>query len=138
MVRLGAVLAALALFAGLGLAACGSGGDDEIELEGRSFQGTPTTGRELVADSELRVSFEQGRLALNAGCNNMMAPYELKDGRLELTGPLASTMMGCPEPLQRQDEWLDEFFNSGPEVVALGDGEIALRGEAVEIQLKPN
>lgn len=143
MIRIGAVLFALLFLVG-----CGSGdGEDSspggadgaaaVELEGRTFEGEPVTGQELVPDSKLMVSFEDERVGLNAGCNNMSAPYALTDGRLELTGEMVSTMMGCPKPLQRQDEWLGEFFASAPEVVALDDDRVSLRGEAVEIELTP-
>lgn len=143
MIRIGAVLLALLFLTG-----CGSGGEDEdpspggdgatteIELDGREFEGEPVTGRELVPGSMLTVSFEEGRVGVNAGCNLMSAPYELNDGRLELTGAMVSTMMGCPKPLERQDQWLGEFFETSPTVSASGDDGVSLKGEAIEIVLE--
>lgn len=140
MMRISAVLVALLFLAG-----CGSGEDGEpeagaaaeISLEGKTFDGEPVTGRKLVPDSNLIVSFEEGRVGLAADCNNMSAPYKLTDGRLELTGEMVSTLMGCPKPLQRQDEWLAEFFKSGPTASAEDEDQVALKGEAVEIVLTP-
>ena len=45
----------------------------------------------------IRARFERGRVTGFSGCNNLMGSYTLDGNRLAL-GPLAGTMMACPEP----------------------------------------
>ena len=78
------------------------------------------TGYDLVADTTIRLTFEDGNLSVNAGCNTMFAPYELTEDSLAWTGEPAATMMGCPDDLAAQDQWLAELFTTG--VGAAADG----------------
>jgi heat shock protein HslJ len=48
-------------------------------------------------DVEVSVRFEGGRVAGSGGCNRISAEYRLDGDRLSL-GPVAATMMACPEP----------------------------------------
>ena len=50
----------------------------------------------------------------------MFAPYELTDDSLAWTEEPAATMMGCPDDLAAQDQWLAELFTTG--VGAAADG----------------
>ena len=78
------------------------------------------TGYDLVADTTIRLTFEDGNLSVNAGCNTMFAPYELTADSLAWTEEPAATMMGCPDDLAAQDQWLAELFTTG--VGAAADG----------------
>lgn len=122
------VLVALAL--GL-LSACGgtvSGSDLADELESRTFLTRTVTQdgllRRLAEGSELRLWFDDGTLALNAGCNHLRGDYRLADGRLEV-GPIGGTEMGCSPELMAQDQWLIRFF-ADPVEVALDEDVLAL------------
>ncbi len=110
--------ASLALI--LALAACRGGaatpspsqeptGDPGSDLDGRTFLSTDITGHTLVAGSRVGMTFQGGSLSANAGCNTMSGAYEVEDGRLR-TGPMATTEMGCEEPLMAQDQWLAAFL----------------------------
>ena len=141
-----AAWAVIALVVG-GLAACGedesSGarptGDDSAELEragtsestsaspsvslavlANTYVSTEVTGHELVADTQITLTFEEGNLSVNAGCNTMFAPYEMSEDFLAWTEPPAQTMLGCSDELTAQDQWLAELFTTGVGVVADG------------------
>ena len=85
-----------------------------------TYVSTEVTGYDLVADTTIRLTFEDGNLSVNAGCNTMFAPYELTDDSLAWTEEPAATMMGCPDDLAAQDQWLAELFTTG--VGAAADG----------------
>jgi len=102
----------------------GSAGTTVEALWGREFvsadvrvDGEPYA---LVEGTELRAGFEDGSISLSAGCNQMSGSVTLEGDRLTV-GPLASTMMGCEEPLMAQDEWLASLL--AEPVVWLLDGD---------------
>jgi heat shock protein HslJ len=132
MRRLLAPLLLLALF----LTACGDdadtvdvgddGGDTATEvtyadLDGRTFVSTGSTGYEIVADTTISLSFEDERISAAAGCNTQNGGVEVADGQLRLTSQLASTMMGCEEPLMAQDQWVASFLEADPDITLDGD-----------------
>jgi heat shock protein HslJ len=119
--------AAAALFL---LVACGSdsdsgsdtGGDSvadsdsaptQVDLEGTTFTTTSMTGSGLVEDSTITLSFEDGSMAMQAGCNTHTAPYEVVDGRLKWSSPPAGTLKACSPELEAQDAVLTELFTTG-------------------------
>jgi heat shock protein HslJ len=124
------VLLTLSLATLLPLAACaddGSGSSDGSapataeELNGRAFVSTEVTGHELVADTQVRISFEDDHLSASAGCNTLSAGYTMDEGALTLDGQPAQTMMGCDDDLTTQDGWLASFLSDGPEAELEGD-----------------
>ena len=133
MRRLTASLFLLALF----LTACGDdGGGDTVDagsdggdagtvtledLEGRAFDSTGSTGYEIVEGTTISLTFADGRISANAGCNTQNGDVEVVDGQLRLTSQLASTMMGCEEPLMAQDQWVASFLEADPDVTLDGD-----------------
>ena len=44
-------------------------------LDGREFVSTQVDGYELVPDSTIRISFADGSVSVNAGCNTMFGGY---------------------------------------------------------------
>jgi heat shock protein HslJ len=44
-----------------------------------------------------------GQVSGNLGCNSLSGAYQEKDGKL-VFGPMASTLMACPEPLMTQED----------------------------------
>lgn len=129
-----ALLAASALI----LAACGSDDSSSTsapsadDLTGMRFESTSLTGYELVEGSVIELGFESDSLSARAGCNTATGGYSIADGVLEV-GALASTLIGCPEPLMAQDAWLSEFLSSGP-AISLDSGTLTLTGEDVTIE----
>lgn len=109
---------ALAAVAALSLSACGS---DSVDLAGQSFTSTGSTGHDLVAGSQVKVSFEEGTISVNAGCNTMNGSASWADGVLDVEEPLAMTMMACEQELMDQDQWLSSFLTSSPPISVDGD-----------------
>lgn len=125
------------LLLALVMAACGDddadtvdAGDDDgapttevtyADLDGRTFVSTSAQGYEIVADTTIALSFEDERISAAAGCNTQNGGVEVAEGQLRLTSPLASTMMGCEEPLMAQDQWVASFLEADPGITLEGD-----------------
>ena len=99
----------------------GGCGDSSGDIEGREYESTEVHGHELVEGSTITMTFEEGRVSANAGCNTLNGAATWDDGTLEVAEPLASTMMACDEALMEQDQWLSEFLTSGPAIEIDGD-----------------
>ncbi|MEQ6902221.1 META domain-containing protein [Nocardioides sp. YIM 152588] len=125
------------------LAACGeesggaASGDDPAtaaapstdDLDG-TFTSTAVQGRELVRRTQVTLHFEDGRMAVRAGCNTMSAAYEVDDaGTLRWTDAPVSTMKGCPSALAAQDRWLSDLLFDGVAATLDGDA-LTLSGDA--------
>ena len=96
------------------------------ELDGRELVAARVVGRELVGGTELRLSFEDGYLGANAGCNDEGGSYVVKKGRLRLLDG-SVTDMGCDTTIMRQEDW---FFGllSGASVTQRGSRVVLRRG----------
>jgi heat shock protein HslJ len=86
------------------------------DLDGRAFVATAATGRELVADSAVRIEFEGDRLSGSGGCNSFgTSGWSVDGGVLVATGGFAMTEMACDPPgLMDQDVWLTELLGARP------------------------
>ena len=114
----------LALVVILALAACtpggaataapsgGTGGEVTYEqLEGRSFVVTSAEGYEVVPDSEIQITFEEGRIGIQAGCNSMGSQYRVEGGVLSV-GDMITTEMACEPALMAQDVFISNFVHN--------------------------
>jgi len=115
--RVASVAATLFLLVG-----CGSDGDSggssgsaptQSDLDGSTFTATSTTGSGLVTDSTITLSFENGTMAVQAGCNAQSAAYGVDAGTLKWSSPPAATLKACPPELEAQDAVLSDLFTSG-------------------------
>lgn len=89
-------------------------------LDGHTYVSTGVNGHDLVAKSTVTLTFKDGNLSANAGCNTMSGAYTLSaDGTLGV-GQMATTQMACPAPLMAQDKWLAAFL-PGATVKVEGD-----------------
>jgi len=103
------------------LAACGSDGPADREgspattddLDNTTFTSVEVTGHDLVEESEITLTFKDGNLGVQAGCNTQTAGYAVTDGTLKWTSPAASTMKACSDELMAQDQWLAGLFTDG-------------------------
>lgn len=93
-------------------------------LDGRTFlstavtrDGEPVT---LVADTRIRLSFTNGSISANAGCNMMGGTYTVDDDHL-VVGPMFMTEMACDPARSAQDQWLADFLGSRPLVTLAGN-----------------
>ncbi len=142
--RVGARALPLALVAALALAACGDdttepagtepattepvGSSSGTSFEGRTWLSTGASGFEIVEGSVVRLSFEDGSISANAGCNSMSGGYTLEGDVLRI-GAMASTQMACDDPLMDQDARLSELLSSGPSVSVEGDELVLTSGD---------
>ena len=121
----------------VGAVTLGACGDDPDPVDPAAIEGTwsdaEVDGYELAGT--LTIHFEDGRIAVEGGCNNLMGAYELDGDRLT-AGPLASTMMACPDPLMAQDTWITELLATGTTVSLDDDGAtLTLTTEDVTVTL---
>lgn len=97
------------------LAACSAAGapasptPGSIALDGHTYLSTGSTRVTLIPGSRVTLTFDEGRISANAGCNSMGGDYTLDGDRLT-TGQMITTEMGCAEPLMQQDQWLAAFI----------------------------
>jgi heat shock protein HslJ len=89
-------------------------------LKDKTFVSTTVTGHDLVAGSKVTLTFTESTLSAGAGCNTMNGKYTLDDSTLRWSGPVQSTMMGCPEGLAAQDQWLTTFLETGAKASMTG------------------
>ncbi|WP_454196726.1 META domain-containing protein [Nocardia sp. Marseille-Q1738] len=110
-------LALAVLIAPCALAACSSNGpgqtSDGPSPVGRTFLSTGVEGTPIPGGGPLTVSFPDGRIAADAGCNKFSGAVTLDDHVLRVSG-LSTTLMACPDDRSGADEWLSGLLNSEP------------------------
>ena len=50
----------------------------DLDLDGKTFVSTAVDGHELVADSEVRLTFQDASISINAGCNTLVGGYTIE------------------------------------------------------------
>jgi heat shock protein HslJ len=91
-------------------------------LDGKTFLATDVTGRRLVADSEIRLTFDGDNLGASGGCNQLGGTWSIDGDVLVVPPNLIMTEMACePAALMEQDSWLASFLSSRPAVALDGD-----------------
>ncbi len=110
---------------GCGSMATTTGGSVESELEARTFLSTEVTRSgapfAVVPGSVIKLTFAEGRLSANAGCNTMGAGVTFDGSRMTLTSAVATTDMACPQELMDQDTWLAGLLTAGSDLSAADD-----------------
>ncbi len=113
------------------LADSGDEPSDNPTLDGHTFVATDVVGQTLVPDTELTMTFEDGRLAVLAGCNTMMGGYLIPDDVL-IVDTLAQTQMACEPERHAQDEWVALLIRNGP-TLTRAVGTLTLASEDVTV-----
>lgn len=112
-VRLGpVVLLALCAIAGCSGQEPDRGADEPTPVD-RTFLSTNVEGAPIPGGGPLTISFTEGRLAADAGCNKFTGAVTLDDHVLHVSG-LATTLMACEDDRRGADEWLSGLLNSQP------------------------
>ena len=106
-------------------------------FDGRSYESVDVEGRELVAGTTITLSFDGRMVAIDAGCNTTTVGYRIRQGRLETFGDTATTLVGCPPELSRQDGWLGRWLNGGVRMRARANT-MTLEGDGVVVDLRSN
>lgn len=139
---------AVALVAMIALAGCGedtgdtrddgdtgaANGDGAPRLAGEYVVTGVTEGgdaRGLVSGTQARLTFDEGTLGIQAGCNHLSGDYTLDGDRLTV-GPIGGTEMGCPQDRMDQDTWLAGLF---AEPVTVAEGPLTLTAGDVVLTL---
>jgi heat shock protein HslJ len=99
-------LAALAVAMGFPVPAVGQ----TAPLAGSEWRPTEIAGVEIAEDTEIFVSFEDGEVTGNGGCNQFFGSYKIEGGAIAF-GPIASTKMLCPDPVQQNEDHLFEVLS---------------------------
>jgi heat shock protein HslJ len=110
----------------------GAGGSDS--LAGRTFLSVGVVGATPVPDTQIRLSFVDGRVMANAGCNSMSGGYALSGDTL-MVNDLAVTEMGCDPARHEQDEWVSGLLTGRPQVRVDGDT-IVVMGSTIELTMR--
>lgn len=103
-------------------------------LDGRAFVSTEVTGETLVEGTEIGMTFEDGGLSVNAGCNTIFGDYTIENGVLT-AGPLGQTQIACEDDLQQQDAWIAALLEAGP-AVTLTDDTLTLASDTTTVTLQ--
>lgn len=112
--------------------ACNAAGAAPLALDGRTFLSVDITvngvQHQLVPGTRVRLTFNDGNLGANAGCNHIGGQYRLDNGRL-IVDAMAMTEMGCDPQRHAQEEQLSRWLAArmqvrlnGPELILEGDG----------------
>ncbi len=101
------------------------------DLDARTFIVTEAGGHDVVQGSTISLRFEDGRLGILAGCNQMSGDYEIIDGVL-VVGQVITTEMGCEPDLMDQDAWISGFVDGAGldldgDTLTLVNGDVMLR-----------
>lgn len=70
--------------------------------------------KRLLPGTELTFTVH-GTLGATGGCNQFGGPVSTRDGRLEIPEGTAQTLMACGGEAGKQDTWLRELLEAGPD-----------------------
>lgn len=86
-------------------------------IDGRTFVLDSASGdTALVPEERIELSFDAGEIRVSDGCNGLGGQYLIADGRLEVTGDIPRTEIGCPPEYLAQETFLDEAIRSDPQI----------------------
>jgi heat shock protein HslJ len=106
------------------------------DLDGKTYASTTVSGHSLAHATSIELTFNHGMMAVFAGCNTMVAPYEVSGGVLRWTSPPATGNARCNAPLTAQDGWVKSTF--GKDLQLSGDvSAFTLSDGTVEMQFAP-
>jgi heat shock protein HslJ len=129
------------LVAAVAMAACGEGGPSLVDsappdLNGTAWVMTSASGSPAITaieGTEVLITFEDGQVGVQAGCNGMGGGYQQNDDVLEVE-PMMSTMMACDQPLMDRDAALAALLTSGATVSGDADT-LVITGGGTSVEL---
>jgi len=89
-------------------------------LPGRTFLLQSSEGADLLSGTTVHLHFTDDSFSVTASCNHMGGSYTLEQERL-VVGDMFQTEMGCDTERHTQDDWLQKFFASKPELSVEGN-----------------
>lgn len=126
-------LLAPAVVAAVVLAACGDDAPSVApeDLDGTSYVVNSIEDETIVDGSEIVISFEDGMILVEAGCNSQRGGYAIEDGTL-VVDALSATMMACDDALMNQDQLMAEIVSAGP-TIELDGSELVLTTDSTSV-----
>ncbi|MEU7764684.1 META domain-containing protein [Nocardia sp. NPDC049190] len=113
------------------IVACSCGGpDNNVSTPspmGRTFVSTGVEGTPIPGGGPLTISFTDGRISADAGCNKHTGAVTLDHHTVHVSG-LASTLMACAGERVGADAWLADLLHSPPNW-RLEGARLTLRGD---------
>jgi heat shock protein HslJ len=105
---------------------------EAASLNATTYTSTSVEGHDLVEGTTIELGFSDGSMSVSAGCNTMFGPFGVTDGTLAWTAEPVTTLIGCPDELAAQDQWLTGLFTTGMAATSdgstliLDDGEVTI------------
>lgn len=122
------------------LCACGPGskaGGGSDALAANSWRAVEVAGKPVPANLEVTLSFAEGRVSGNSGCNNYGGDATATGESLRVSA-IMSTKMACLEPGVMETEMAYLQALQGAERWAVGgDGQLVIEGAKGAIRLAP-
>jgi heat shock protein HslJ len=92
---------------------------DSADLDGHHYILQSADGFQPIAGSSVHLVFDDDKLSVSGGCNNLGGAYHVDGGHLVVTD-LWSTQRGCDSALLAQDERLGAFLRARPQLARSG------------------
>ena len=108
-----------------------------VALAGTDWAIATINGAPPAAARKAVVTFADGRVSGNAGCNSFGGSYVLEGNRLTV-GPLISTKMACMGPGMTQERAVFDILQQPMAVASNEDGSLTLSNEAGTMTLTPD
>ena len=120
-------LKTLTLIALLSLLIYACSNADSLSLNGMSWELVAIGKHTPLADSHITLTFEDGQVSGNSGCNSFGGEYKLKGDSIEF-GMLMSTMMACADSARMEQESTFMKMLGDAQRVELVDGQLQIYG----------
>lgn len=119
------------------VAGCGSADDEPADAKaspmGHTYISTEVNGGNIPGGGPMTLTFADGRISANSGCNTSSGPVDLSTRTLGVD-KLTSTLMACPDGRGGADAWQNSFLESGP-TWRLDGERLTLTGKTITVQL---
>ncbi|WP_051178701.1 META domain-containing protein [Nocardia concava] len=125
----------LALSAAAAGCSSNSGGSETppTSLMGHTYVSTAVSGTPIPGGGPLTLTFKEGRVTAQAGCNTATGPVDLQGNTLQV-GEMATTLMACPGEVAGADGWQDGLLRSQPTWTLVGDT-LTLKGNGSTVTM---
>ena len=105
------------------LSACANA--DSLSLNGTSWQLVAIGKQQPISGSTITLTFEDGRVNGNSGCNSFGGEYQLKGDTVQF-GMLMSTMMACADSAMMDQESAFMQFLGDAQRLEIVDGQLQI------------
>jgi heat shock protein HslJ len=107
------------LGAALALSGCAAPAATGTDVEGTNWKLVTLDGAAVTRAATL--SFKEGKITGNSGCNSFGGSYRMDGNILTITEPLASTLMACEEDVMKLEQQYLGALQAKPTVARSGN-----------------